>query len=89
MVIVTYILLTALYSGINARFFPQVCASRPQRYKRLILLFSDSRQISLSCKSRRFLRFLFCLVGLLYAEYPKGSSQVIDIVAYGGYKFVG
>jgi len=71
MAIVTYILLTALHSGIHARFHPQILGESASRATAVIF-------------------FDFCFVKLgCYILNIQGSSQVIDIVAYGGYKFVG
>ena len=89
MAIVTYILLTALHSGIHARFHPQVCASRPQWYKSPHVILFQILGESAS-RATAVIIFDFCFVKLgCYILNIQGSSQVIDIVAYGGYKFVG
>ncbi|KAF8811279.1 YIF1-domain-containing protein [Phlegmacium glaucopus] len=71
MAIVTYVLLTALHSGIHARFYPQILGE------------STTRAVAVV-----FLDFCFVKLGC-YLLNIQGSSQVVDIVAYGGYKFVG
>ncbi|KAF8806686.1 protein transporter yif1 [Phlegmacium glaucopus] len=71
MAIVTYILLTALHSGIHARFHPQILGESASRATAVV-----------------FLDFCFVKLGC-YILNIQGSSQVIDILAYGGYKFVG
>ena len=88
MAIVTYILLTALHSGIHERFHPQVCAPRPQWYKVLMLRLQILGESASRATAVIFFDFCFVKLGC-YILNIQGSSQVIDIVAYGGYKFVG
>ena len=90
MAIVTYILLTALHSGIHERFHPQVCtcASRPQWYQVLMLPLQILGESASRATAVIFLDFCFFKLGC-YILNIQGSSQVIDIIAYGGYKFVG
>ncbi|KAJ8489302.1 hypothetical protein ONZ45_g13648 [Pleurotus djamor] len=71
MALVTYILLSALHSGLHKRFHPQVLGESASRALAVVLL-----------------DFLFVKLGC-YILNVQGSAQVGDVVAYGGYKFVG
>jgi len=71
MAIVTYILLTALHSGIHARFHPRILGESASRA--VAVVFFDFCFVKLGC----------------YILNIQGAYQVIDIVAYGGYKFLG
>jgi len=71
MAIVTYILLTALHSGLEERFRPQILGESASRAFAVVLL--DFAFVKLGC----------------YFLNIQGSSQVVDLIAYGGYKFVG
>ncbi|KAF8634687.1 hypothetical protein AX17_004124 [Amanita inopinata Kibby_2008] len=71
MALVTYILLSALHSGLNDRFHPKVLGESASRA--LGVLVIDFFFVKLGC----------------YFLNVQGSSQVVDLVAYGGYKFVG
>lgn len=72
MAIVTYIILTALHSGINNKFFrPQILGESASRATLVVLL--DFAFVKLGC----------------YFLNINDSSQVVDVFAYGGYKFVG
>jgi protein transport protein YIF1 len=91
MAIVTYILLTALHSGIHERFHPQVCGlCFPTRNdtKVLILPLQILGESASRATAVIFLDLCFVKLGC-YILNIQGSSQVIDIIAYGGYKFVG
>ena len=92
MAIVTYILLTALHSGIHARFHPQV------RFyfilfplSQLLIIFYFFQILGESASRATVVVLLdFCFIKLgCYILNIQGSSQAVDIVAYGGYKFVG
>ncbi len=89
MSIVTYILLAALHAGINARFNPGVCIQ--VIFSELFLNFF-SLQILGDSASRAtvvvLLDFAFVKLGC-YILNITSSSQVVDLIAYGGYKFVG
>ncbi|KAJ6513912.1 YIF1-domain-containing protein [Mycena vitilis] len=71
MALVTYILLCALHSGLEARFHPQVLGESASRAIMVVVL-----------------DFLFVQLGCYFLNV-QGPSQSIDIIAYGGYKFVG
>ena len=71
MAVVTYILLAALYSGLQDRFHPEVLGMVASRAIAMILV--EFAVIKTGC----------------YLLNITGSSQVTDLVAYGGYKFVG
>ncbi|TFK37575.1 YIF1-domain-containing protein [Crucibulum laeve] len=71
MAIVTYILLTALHSGLQNTFRPQILGESASRAMLVVLL-----------------DFLFVKTGCYFLNI-QGSSQVVDLIAYGGYKFVG
>ena len=90
MAIVTYILLTALHSGIHAHFHPRVrfffsFHSFP------VLNIQISQILGESASRATVVVILdFCFIKLgCYILNIQGSSQAVDIVAYGGYKFVG
>ncbi|OJT15538.1 Protein transport protein yif1 [Trametes pubescens] len=73
MAIVTYILLAALHSGLNARFHPEILGITASKALAVVLL-----------------DFLFVKSGCYLLNIPGGlSSQVLDVLAYDGYKFVG
>ncbi|KAI6038572.1 hypothetical protein EDC04DRAFT_2868363 [Pisolithus marmoratus] len=71
MAFVTYILISALQTGLQDRFHPQILGASASRA--LVVLLLD---------------FLF-VKGGCYLLNVQSSSQVTDLVAYGGYKFVG
>ena len=71
MALVTYILLAALHSGLNARFHPEILGITASKALAVVLLD------------------LIFVKGGCYLLNITGSSQVTDLVAYGGYKFVG
>ncbi|KAI0339354.1 YIF1-domain-containing protein [Trametopsis cervina] len=71
MALVTYILLAALYSGLNSRFHPEILGVTASKALAVVLLD------------------FFFIKGGCYFLNIQGSSQVLDVVAYDGYKFVG
>lgn len=71
MALVTYILLAALYSGLQERFHPRILGEIASRALAVVVV--EFGVIKLGC----------------YLLNITGSSQVTDLVAYGGYKFVG
>ena len=71
MALVTYILIAALHSGLQARFHPEVLGRSASRALAVVIL-----------------EFVFVKAGC-YLLNISGSGQVTDLVAYGGYKFVG
>ncbi|KAI0084998.1 YIF1-domain-containing protein [Irpex rosettiformis] len=71
MAFVTYILLAALYSGLNSRFHPEILGVTASKALAVVLL-----------------DFLFIKGGCYFLNI-QGTSQVLDLVAYDGYKFVG
>jgi len=71
MALVTYILLSALQSGLQGRFHPEVLGNSASRALAVVLL-----------------DFTFVKIGCYFLNV-QGSSQVVDLIAYGGYKFVG
>ncbi|TBU44630.1 YIF1-domain-containing protein [Dichomitus squalens] len=73
MALVTYILLAALHSGLNARFHPEIFGVTASKALAVVLL--DLVLVKGGC-------YLLNIPGGL-------SSQVLDLLAYGGYKFVG
>ncbi|KAI0635449.1 YIF1-domain-containing protein [Trametes polyzona] len=73
MALVTYVLLAALHSGLNARFHPEILGITASKALAVVLL-----------------DFLFVKSGCYLLNIPGGlSSQVLDVLAYDGYKFVG
>ena len=88
MAFVTYILLAALTSGLNSRFHPEILASTAS--KALAVMLIDFCCLKGGCYllnvqvSALILYGSDCLVGVL-----QGNSQVLDLLAYNGYKFVG
>ncbi|KAI0718442.1 YIF1-domain-containing protein [Cerioporus squamosus] len=73
MAFVTYILLAALYSGLHARFHPEILGITASKALAVVLL-----------------DFFFVKSGCYFLNIPGGlSSQVLDLLAYDGYKFVG
>ncbi|RDX46414.1 YIF1-domain-containing protein [Lentinus brumalis] len=73
MAFVTYILLAALYSGLNSRFHPEILGITASKALAVVLL-----------------DFFFVKSGCYFLNIPGGlSSQVLDLLAYDGYKFVG
>ena len=71
MALVTYILLAALYSGLNSRFHPEVLGSAASKAIAVVIL--DMAFIYMGC----------------YFLNIQGQSQLLDLLAYDGYKFVG
>ncbi|KZO97531.1 YIF1-domain-containing protein [Calocera viscosa TUFC12733] len=71
MALVTYILLSALQTGLQSRFHPEVLGITAS--KALAVLLIEYLSIQLGC----------------YLLNIQGQGQVMDLVAYGGYKFVG
>ncbi|KAL0958946.1 hypothetical protein HGRIS_014260 [Hohenbuehelia grisea] len=71
MALVTYVLLSALYSGLQDRFHPKVLGESASRGIAVLLL-----------------DFAFVKAGC-YVLNVQGTSQAVDLLAYGGYKFVG
>jgi hypothetical protein len=71
MALVTYILLAALHSGLQARFHPQVLGQTASTALAVVAL-----------------DFFFVKIGCYFLNV-QGNGQVIDLIAYGGYKFVG
>ncbi|KAJ7148622.1 protein transporter yif1 [Mycena crocata] len=69
MALVTYILLCALHSGLQARFHPQVLGESASRAVMVVIL-----------------DFVFVQLGCYFLNVQR---QSIDVIAYGGYKFVG
>ena len=89
MAVVTYILLTALHSGIHARFHPRVRSffffhSYSTEFKFFQILGESASRATVVV----LLDFCFIKLGC-YILNIQGSSQAVDIIAYGGYKFVG
>ncbi|KAH9855550.1 YIF1-domain-containing protein [Lenzites betulinus] len=73
MALVTYILLAALHSGLHSRFHPEILGVTASKAFAVVLL-----------------DFLFVKSGCYLLNIPGGlSSQVLDVLAYDGYKFVG
>lgn len=73
MALVTYILLAALHSGLSARFNPTVFGASASRALGVLLL-----------------DFLFVKLGCYFLGVQQGAGGgAADLVAYGGYKFVG
>ncbi|KAI0646038.1 YIF1-domain-containing protein [Trametes meyenii] len=73
MALVTYVLLAALYSGLNSRFHPEILGITASKALAVVLL-----------------DFVFVKAGCYLLNIPGGlSSQVLDVLAYDGYKFVG
>jgi len=91
MSIVTYILLAALHAGINARFNPRV-RLRVIFFELILKITNFLLQILGDSASRAtvvvLLDFAFVKLGC-YILNITSSSQVVDLIAYGGYKFVG
>ncbi|KAF9074717.1 YIF1-domain-containing protein [Rhodocollybia butyracea] len=73
MAIVTYILISALHSGLQARFHPKILGQSASSALAVILI--DFLFVFLGC--------------YLLNVQPSPSKQAVDIVAYSGYKFVG
>ncbi|EJT97117.1 YIF1-domain-containing protein [Dacryopinax primogenitus] len=71
MAVVTYILLSALQTGLQSRFHPEVLGIVAS--KALAVLVIEFMSIQLGC----------------YLLNIQGQGQVVDLVAFGGYKFVG
>lgn len=71
MALVTYVLLAALQSGLEARFNPEILGVTASTALGVVLL-----------------EFAFIKLGCYFLSI-QGQGQVIDLVAYGGYKFVG
>ncbi|KZT58183.1 putative ER to Golgi transport-related protein [Calocera cornea HHB12733] len=71
MALVTYILLSALQTGLQSRFHPEVLGVVAS--KALAVLLIEFLSIKLGC----------------YLLNIQEHGQVMDLVAYGGYKFVG
>ncbi|EMD32420.1 hypothetical protein CERSUDRAFT_58462 [Gelatoporia subvermispora B] len=73
MALVTYILLAALYSGLQARFHPEILGITASKALAVVLL-----------------DFIFVKLGCYFLNIQGGmSNQVLDVLAYDGYKFVG
>jgi len=73
MALVTYVILSALHSGLSARFNPTVFGASASRALGVVLL-----------------DFLFVKMGCYFlGVQPGAGGGAADIVAYGGYKFVG
>jgi protein transport protein YIF1 len=70
MALVTYILLSALRAGLDAKFHPEVLAKKTSTAITIIVL--ECLFVKLGC----------------YALGVQGNSQLVDILAYTGYKFV-
>jgi len=87
MAIVTYILLTAIHKGLEKNFNPKV---RPVSIN-VVSLFTH-HQILGESASRAIavlvLDFVFVKLGCYFLNIH-GSGQVVDLFAYGGYKFIG
>lgn len=71
MALVTYVLLAALQSGLEARFDPEILGVTASTALGVVLL-----------------EFTFIKLGCYFLSIY-GQGQVVDLVAYGGYKFVG
>jgi len=71
MALVTYVLLAALQSGLEARFDPEILGVTASTALGVVLL-----------------EFTFIKLGCYFLSI-QGQGQVVDLVAYGGYKFVG
>ncbi|KAH9949751.1 YIF1-domain-containing protein [Amylocystis lapponica] len=73
MAFVTYILLAALYSGLQSRFHPEILGVTASKALAVVLL-----------------DFVFVKLGCYFLNIQGGiSNQVLDLMAYDGYKFVG
>lgn len=71
MALVTFVLLAALQSGLEARFNPEILGLATSTALGVVLI-----------------EFAFIKGGCYFLSI-RGQSQVVDLVAYGGYKFVG
>lgn len=71
MALVTFVLLAALQSGLEARFNPEILGLATSTALAVVLI-----------------EFAFIKGGCYFLSI-QGQGQVIDLVAYGGYKFVG
>lgn len=71
MALVTYILISALQTGLEKRFNPEVLGLTAS--KALAVLLLEFVTIKLGC----------------YFLNIQGQGQVVDVFAYGGYKFIG
>ena len=88
MALVTYILLAALYSGLNSRFHPEVLGSAASKAFAVVIL--DMAFIYLGCYFLNIqVRGLLNSVRLHSDESLQGQSQLLDLLSYDGYKFVG
>ncbi|GBE84520.1 Protein transport protein [Sparassis crispa] len=73
MALVTYILLAALHSGLNSRFHPEILGITASKAIAVVLL-----------------DFIFMKLGCYFLNIQGGlSDQLLDLMSYGGYKFVG
>lgn len=73
MALVTYILLSALHSGLSARFNPTIFGTTLTRALGVVIM-----------------DFLFVKGGCYFLGVQQNAGgAAADIVAYGGYKFVG
>lgn len=73
MALVTYILLSALHSGLSARFNPTIFGASASRALGVVLM-----------------DFLFVKMGCYFLGIQQmAGGGAADLVAYGGYKFVG
>jgi protein transport protein YIF1 len=89
MALVTYILLAALHSGLNSRFHPEILGVTASKALAVVLL--DLMFIKGGCYflnipvcAHTFTEFLMLLLTM-----QQGPSQMLDLLAYDGYKFVG
>ncbi len=71
MALVTYILLSALRAGLDAKFHPEVLAAKMSTAITIIIL---------EC--------LFVKLGCYALGVHNSGGQIMDILAYTGYKFV-
>lgn len=73
MALVTYILIAALDSGLRSRFHPEIFGAAASKALAVVLL-----------------DLFFVKIGCYVLGIHSGlSDQVLDLMAYGGYKFIG
>lgn len=88
MALVTYVLLAALYSGLDSRFHPEILGSAASKAFAVVIL--DLAFIYLGCYFLNIqVRAWLYFVRRWSNECLQGQSQLLDLLAYDGYKFVG
>lgn len=91
MALVSYILLAALHSGLQSRFHPEILGVTASTAILVVVL--DFIVIKFGCYilNIQVRNFTLYSPNPVYA-FPcsvQGAGQVTDLLAYGGYKFVG